>query len=153
MPKSYREGRGQCQKILEGTGEQCKLEALGDSEYCQVHDPARRGEVLANIRDAREMSGRAKKLLMSMEPDDIRVTTMAWLMRIRRQMMEGRVPEDLDEKLKVIKVILGVVGVKTDGGDGKPGGERAGLPEGITERIARDLGGGHTADTDAGEVG
>ncbi len=145
--------RGQCVKILETTGERCKLEALVDSEYCQVHDPRRRGQVLANIRDAREMSGRAQKLLMSMETEDIRATTIAWLMRIRRQMMEGKVPEDLDEKLKVIKVILGVVGVKSDGGDGKPGDTREALPEGITERIARDLGGGHTADTDAGEVG
>ncbi len=148
MPRAKR-GQCRCQKVIETTGERCKLEALGDSEYCQVHDPRRREQVLANIREARELSGKAQKLLMSMEPEDIRATTMAWLMRIRRQMMEGSTPDDLDEKLKVIKVILQVTEVKSHGGDGEPGDERESLPEGITERIARDLGGGHSADTDA----
>ena len=153
MPKRYREGHGQCQKIVEGTGERCKLEALEDSGYCQIHDPRRRGEVLENIRDARELSAKAQKLLMSMEAEDIRATTMAWLMRIRRQMMEGSIPDALDEKLKVIKVILQVVGVKSHGGDGEPAGEREGVPDYIKEAVSEALNGGHTADTDAEEVG
>lgn len=152
MPKVYK--NGQCTAISL-KGEQCLNDSMPDSEYCWFHDERYKeavkaagdkgGKVTKEMQEARE-AGDA-------DLEDLRPVTGAWFRRIHKQVMNGKIPKHLDEKLKVIRTTYLVLKeATTSGGDGEPDSEREGVPDEFGERIARAIARGDTANTDAGEV-